>query len=299
MNRIYITRLIAVASFVVAGEQADGKTPPLRVADTASLVVGSPVLLSEAKALEPKETMKQDEGKVMNQSSLQKMSGTVEVLPGKTKRISFDKVVFVKKMDVRKGQVVTKGEILLVAETDGAHADNYEKAKRDKDFAEKTFKEKQHALHLGEATAEELRAAEKEFQEASKALQGEEDQRSAVKDETVKSPANGIVGEVSVKEGEKVEAKHTILAIIPFDGLAVTFTTTTAAAKDLKKGTPVTINPSEGAPIQGKIAKKTPVVEGKSLSVVTVLVNEKDARNLIPGGTVGVEIGNTTAKAKA
>lgn len=139
--------------------------------------------------------------------------GQVQVDPDAVLSISLPHAGLITRVSVRLGQRVKRGDSLFEQATSpGAHME-YLQAQSAVDYAQRELDHQQRLLEEQLAVKAQVNAARKALQDARASLQALEARQQNKTFETVFAPTDGIVTQLAVKQGDRVQADTAALAI--------------------------------------------------------------------------------------
>lgn len=145
--------------------------------------------------------------------------GVVQPDADKIVGLSLAHAGIISKVWCRLGQQVRQGDLLLELETAPAARMEYQQAQAAVDFTRQELARKQQLIKQQLATQADVAAARKALSDALAALAA---QRAQGKGQTVsrlRAPIEGIVTELNIKQGQRVQAETTALLLSPRDHL--------------------------------------------------------------------------------
>lgn len=147
--------------------------------------------------------------------------GEVNVDPLSTESINFPRAGQVTRLLVTRGEPVTKGVPLLEFETSPQENVAYEQARSGVDLAKADLGRVQSLFARQLATRSRLAAAEKALHDAEAALAAQEKLGTGLHRELITAPFDGIVSQLPVGRGERIQAGATALRLSRRDRLRV------------------------------------------------------------------------------
>ncbi len=167
--------------------------------------------------------------------------GQVEADPNAVQTISLLHDGLITRVAVVPGQRVERGEILLeLATSPGAHMD-YLKARSAVDYAQGELARQQRLLKEQLATNAQVEAARNALQDARAGLQALEAQGQNKTRDKMSSPTAGIITQLKVKQGDRLQAGAAVLEIAIGNRFVARLGVEPEDIRLLKPGTPVKI----------------------------------------------------------
>lgn len=169
--------------------------------------------------------------------------GIVEVDPLSTESINFSRAGQVTRLLITRGESVKKDAPLLQFETSPQESVTYEQARSSVNLAKGELARVQNLLAQQLATKSQLAAAEKALHDAEAALAAQEKLGTGLRSETITAPFDGIVSELLVKQGERIQAGATAVRLSRQDRLRVVLGIEPEDAHKVRLGMPVELIP--------------------------------------------------------
>jgi RND family efflux transporter MFP subunit len=144
---------------------------------------------------------------------------------------------------VRLGQRVESGDRLLEVVTAPDARMQYLQAQSAVDFARREVERQQRLLSEQLATKSQVDAARKNLQDATATLKALEQRGQDVASETLRAPMKGIITQLNVSQGQRVQADTTALLIAAEQRLIARLGVEPEDLASVRVGTPVTITP--------------------------------------------------------
>jgi RND family efflux transporter MFP subunit len=144
--------------------------------------------------------------------------GIVEASAANLTSINLPYVARVTQLRVQGGQRVARGEALFVVQADPAAALAATQARSAVTFADGEAARTQSLYDKGLATTSQLAASRKAAQDAREALASQDKSGIASGSKLVTSPVDGVVVQVSVGQGDQVQAGAPIVQLAPLAG---------------------------------------------------------------------------------
>ena len=167
--------------------------------------------------------------------------GQVEADPDSVQTISLLHDALVFRVAVRPGQRVKRGETLLELTTSpGAHME-YLKAFGAVDYAQRELARQQRLLKEQMTTNAQVEAAQNALQDARASLQAMEAQGQNKAMDRIPAPTAGIITQLKVKQGDRLQAGAPVLEIAVGNRLVAILGVEPEDIRLLAPGTPVTI----------------------------------------------------------
>lgn len=147
--------------------------------------------------------------------------GKVQSQPAKVQSIVAPHDGTVIKVNVRRGQVVAKGEVIAELDTAAATREVFRKAKTAFDFAKSKLDRMRFLFSKGAATRDQLDQAKVAYKDAKAAFEAQEQVGAQQQLQVIRSPISGTVTAVSAAEGDHLRQGSKISTLAPGDALAV------------------------------------------------------------------------------
>lgn len=144
---------------------------------------------------------------------------------------------------VSPGQRVQADDRLLELRTAPAAAADFAKAQAAVDYARKDLKSLREMFKDHLATHEQVAKAQQNLRDARTALQAQQQLGSGQSSEVLRAPFDGIVTELSVGQGQRVQADTTALVLAKLDALIVILGVEPEEALRLQPGAAVVLSP--------------------------------------------------------
>ncbi len=195
-----------------------------------------------ARAGEPSVRIK--EAKVVQRTVSETITvyGRVQPAPNAVRTVSLPHAGLVTRVGVRLGQRVRRGALLIELTTAPAARMEYLQARSAVGYAERELARQQRLLQEQLATQAQVDAARKALSDAHSRLKALEAQGANKERERLTAPTDGIITDLGVKQGDRVQANSTALAIATGDRLIAELGVEPEEIHLLKPGTPVTIH---------------------------------------------------------
>lgn len=170
--------------------------------------------------------------------------GTVEFAADRQRTLSFVKAGQVTRVPIVAGQTVAKGTPLLSVGGVPEGALEVQQGNIDLEYAERELARVQRLVDEKLATSQDLQAAEKQVAASKAALRG---LGAGTGGSTLVAPSDGVVAEVLVERGERVQAGQAAVVIAARDSMAVRAGFEVEDLPRLKEGLRVRVRPVYGA----------------------------------------------------
>lgn len=184
-----------------------------KIVIAVSIIVFSVTVCLSAEALEPSVMIQTSKVVKREVSETITVYGQVQADPDAVLTISQPHAGLITRVNVRLGQRVKRGDSLYeLAISPAAHME-YLQAKSSVDFAQRELSHQQRLLEEQLTTKNQEDAARKSLDDARARLQALEARQQNKTTNTIIAPTNGIVTQLSVKQGDRVQADTSALAI--------------------------------------------------------------------------------------
>jgi len=208
------------------------------IAGTFILVFANAAMSSEA----PSVLIKQEKVITRPVSETLVVYGRVQADPDAVLSISLPHAGLITRVAARLGQRVKRGDTLLVLSTSPAAHMQYLQAYSAMEYAQRQLQRQQRLLQEQLATKAQVDIARKTLADAKSSLQALKARGQDKSIETVKSPTDGIITLLNVKQGDRVQANIATLAIANGNRLIARLGVEPEDIQYLKPGTPVKIH---------------------------------------------------------
>jgi len=131
--------------------------------------------------------------------------GSVMPVTGATENISFPRPVQVVRLLVATGQVVKRGEPLLVVSTDASAVATYRQAESAETFAKSEFKRMENLMAQQLATQSQVATARKALLDAQANLAAQRRLGNSIGNQTVIAPFEALVASIAVQQGDRMQ----------------------------------------------------------------------------------------------
>lgn len=131
--------------------------------------------------------------------------GSVMPVTGATENISFPRPVQVVRLLVAAGQVVKRGEPLLVVATDASAVATYRQAESAESFAQSELKRMDDLMAQQLATRSQVAVARKALLDAQANLAAQRSLGNGIGNQTVIAPFEGLVASIAVQQGDRIQ----------------------------------------------------------------------------------------------
>ncbi len=169
--------------------------------------------------------------------------GRVQADPDSRTSINLPRAGLVNRLWVRLGQQVAAGAPLLQLDTAPATRMSYQQAKVAVDYARSELERMQRLFHEQLATRAQVAAVERRLRDARATLAAQRKLGAGQGIEIVRAPFPGIVTQLNVNQGERVQADTNALILARRDRLLVPLGVEPEDARRLKPGMAVTLSP--------------------------------------------------------
>jgi len=142
-----------------------------------------------------------------------KAFGTLQADPDQVLSLSLPHAGLINRIWIRLGQRVRSGDRLLEIVTSPEARMQYLQARSAVDFAERELERQQRLFEEHLATSAQLDAARRTLQDAKTTMNALEQSGQNVAEETLRSPMDGIVTQLDVAQGQRVQANTTAMLI--------------------------------------------------------------------------------------
>jgi len=210
----------------------------IRVLCTLALVV---IACSRVGAQEPSVLIQQVKVTQQPISETLTVYGQVQADPDTVQTISLLHDALITRVAVRPGQRVKRGDTLLELTTSpGAHME-YLKARGAVDYAQSEMTRQQRLLKEQLTTNAQVEAARNALQDAQAGLQAMEKQGQNKARDEVSAPTAGIITQLRVKQGDRLQAGVAVLEIATVNRLVAVLGVEPEDIRLLQTGAPVMI----------------------------------------------------------
>ncbi len=168
--------------------------------------------------------------------------GQVQADPDAVLTISLPHAGLITRVNARLGQRVKRGDSLFELATSPAAHMEYLHAQSAVDFAQRELNHQQRLFEEQLAVKAQVDAARKALQDARASLQALKARHQNKAAETVSSPTDGIVTQLTVKQGDRVQGDTSALAIATGNRLIALLGVEPEDISRLQPGTPVKIS---------------------------------------------------------
>jgi RND family efflux transporter MFP subunit len=218
-----------------------------------------------------------------------KAFGTLQADPDQVLSLSLPHAGLINRIWIRLGQRVKSGDRLLEIVTSPEARMQYLQASSAVDFAERELERQQRLYEEHLATSAQLDAAKRALQDANTTMKALAQSGQDVSEETLRSPMDGIVTQLNVSQGQRVQASTTAMLIAAEHRLIARLG---VEAEDLARvgvGKPVTLSSvfDPDVRIESAIREVHAMVD-PSTQLVEVLaeIPEAQSRQLVLGSRV-------------
>jgi len=224
-----------------------------------------------------------------NLASSLKAFGVLQADPDQVLSLSLPHAGLINRIWIRLGQRVKSGDRLLEIVTSPEARMQYLQASSAVDFAERELERQQRLYEEHLATSAQLDTAKRALQDATTTMKALAQTGQDVSEETLRSPMDGIVTQLNVSQGERVQASTTAMLIAAEHRLIARLG---VEAEDLAKvgvGKPVTLSSvfDPDVRIESEIREVHAMVD-PSTQLVEVLaeIPQAQSRQLVLGSRV-------------
>ena len=163
--------------------------------------------------------------------------GTVRTASGGTLSVDFARPVRVRRVLVRAGQCVQRGQALLGVDNTAAGGAAYAQAREALRFAKAELQRQLRLQQQQLATQSQVDAARRSLADARATLAAQQAQGMGRAQEMVRAPFDGVVQMVQATSGMRLAAGATALSLAPREGLQAVVGVDPRDASDLRAGT--------------------------------------------------------------
>jgi RND family efflux transporter MFP subunit len=167
--------------------------------------------------------------------------GRVQPDPDQVASIALPRAGLVDHLWVRMGQLVSAGQELLELDTAPSARLVYQQAKAAVDYARSDLQRLKELLAKQLATHDQVASAQKALEDAEARLQAQSKLGTELKQEVIRAPFAGIVTQLSVAQGQRVQADTTALLLARRDALVVLLGVEQDDAVRMRPGLPVVL----------------------------------------------------------
>ncbi len=210
--------------------------------------------------------------------------GHVQADPDSRTSINLPRAGLVNRLWVRLGQQVAAGAPLLQLDTAPTTRMGYQQAKAAVDYARSELQRMQRLFKEQLATRAQVAGAERRLRDARATLAAQRKLGAGQGVEVVRAPFAGIVTQLNVNQGERVQADTNALILARRDHLLVPLGVEPEDAQRLKPGMEVALSPvfDPRVRIRATLATIHAMVDPKTRLVdVIARVDPKDAHDLL------------------
>ena len=219
--------------------------------------------------------------------------GTITLNPDKVISLNFPRAGQITRLLVSPGEMVKKGLPLLEFETSPQDSVGYVQAQSAVDLARQELSRLKNLAAEQLATRSQVAQAQKALIDAEATLAAQKKLGTDRKKELLLAPFDGLVNDLKVAQGERIQMGTTALQLARTDGLLVVLGIEPEDRTKVKPGTLVQVTSVFDGSIQesGKIRKVHGLVNPQTKLVdVTVDLKNDQAAPLLPGMSVRGEI---------
>ncbi len=215
--------------------------------------------------------------------------GLVGMDPLTTVNINFPVAGQVSRLYVSQGELVAKGAPLVELSLSVADALSYSQARSNLDFARSELVRTQRMTDQQLATRSQLQQARKNVTDAGAALAAQQKLGTNVGLRLIRATFDGIVGQVSVAPGDRLQAGATALQLARRDRMKVTIGVEPEDMGRVRPGMPVQVSSvfNDRLIVPGRVEKVFGMINPQTRLVdVAVALRSKPAASLTPGTRV-------------
>lgn len=132
--------------------------------------------------------------------------GSVMPVTGATENISFARPVQIVRLLVATGQVVKRGEPLLLISTDASVLATYRQAASAETYAQSELKRMEELMAQQLATQSQVAVARKALLDAQANLAAQRGSGNSIENQTVKAPFDALVSSIVVQQGDRIQS---------------------------------------------------------------------------------------------
>ena len=215
--------------------------------------------------------------------------GMVGMDPLTTVNINFPVGGQVSRLFVSQGELVTKGTPLVELSLGVTEALRYSRTRSDLDFARSELKRTRSMADRQLATRSQLDQARKNVTDAEAVLAAQQKLGTNLGTRVIRAPFNGIVGQVGVAPGDRIQAGVSAMQLARRDRLKVIIGIEPEEVGQVRSGMPVQISSvfDERFTVAGRVEKVFGMINPQTRLVdVTVALRSRPAAGLPPGTRV-------------
>jgi RND family efflux transporter MFP subunit len=219
--------------------------------------------------------------------------GRVHPDPDAIANVAFPRAGVVNRLWVRLGQRVEPGQPLLELDTAPSARSDYQQALAAADFARRDAERIQRLFSQQLATRDQVAQAERNLKDAESKLEAQKRLGTNLPQEIVRAPFAGIVTELSVTQGQRVQADSTAMLLAKQDALVASLGLEQEDAVRAAPGMPVTLRSvlRPGAPVLSEVDEVHAMVDPQTRLVdALVRIPKTSAAELVVGATMQGEI---------
>ncbi len=219
--------------------------------------------------------------------------GTITLDPEKVISLNFSRAGQITRLLVSMGEMVKKGAPLLEFETSPQDSVGYVQARSAVDLARNELTRLQSLAAEQLATRSQVAQAQKALGDAEASLAAQKKLGTDTKNELLLAPFDGLVNELKVVQGERIQMGTTALKLARTDGLLAVLGIEPEDRPKVKPGALVQVTSVFDRTIRGSgmIRKVHGMVNPQTKLVdITVDLNKQEAAFLLPGMSVRGEI---------
>jgi RND family efflux transporter MFP subunit len=219
--------------------------------------------------------------------------GTITVDPEKVISLNFPRAGQITRLLVRTGEMVKKGMVILEFETSPLDSVGYEQAQLSVDFARQELSRLKNLAADKLATRSQVAQAQKALSDAEASLKAQKQLGTDKKNELLVAPFDGLVTDLKVVQGERIQMGSTALQLARTDRLLAVLGVEPEDRLKIKVGIPVQVTSVFDGTIResGMIRKVQGMVNPQTKLVdIMVDLNKQAAAALLPGMSVRGEI---------
>jgi len=215
--------------------------------------------------------------------------GRVQPDPDQVTSVTLSRAGLISRLWARLGQRVKPGDVLLELETAPNARMDYQQARTALDYARSELARLQQMFGEQLATRDQVAAAERTVKDEEARLEAQRKLGTDKPSETVRAPFAGIVTQVSVVQGQRVQGDTTALLLARGDSLMVPLGLEQEEAVDVRAGMAVTLHPVFRSEVQftTTVSEVHAMVNPKTRLVdVLVRIPKESAGGLVLGETM-------------
>lgn len=215
--------------------------------------------------------------------------GTLNPDPDQVLSLSLPHAGLINRVWVRLGQRVKSGDKLLEVVTAPEARMQYQQAQSAVDFASRELKRTQRLLKEQLATKAKVDAARKNLRDANSTLKALRKRGLNLAEEILRAPMDGIITQLDVAQGQRVQANTTAMLIAAEKRLIARLGIEAEELNSLSAGTPVTITSVfvPGVKVDSKIREVHAMINPSThLVEILIPIPEEQIDHLVLGSRV-------------